>query len=104
MKKILCMIVLFVCGCWNSSTSGDLSCLTCRDVLAGSNIFTENLCNGTIELWSKIEKVACFENSQCASECESLCKFEGISQNCEACLLLPKSRQDYLNCDMVGSQ
>jgi len=114
MKKIVWMFCLLLSGCCVNEIESEpksdtlletqINCITCRDVLAGEPFSTETACNGTDILWNRVKSFACRNGSQCQQVCKSLCSYDGIDQACEACLLLPKSRQDYLNCDMVGNE
>lgn len=111
MKKVLLVCMFLLSGCYVDQTEsnvgeaqGELNCVTCRDILGGADYSSFTACNGTLYLWGKVHNWACRRGSQCYSQCGSLCSYNGISQNCEACLLLPSSQEDYLNCDMVGSQ
>lgn len=114
MKKIVWLFCLLFVGCSVESESElaeandnplvSINCITCRDILGGEKFSSETACPGTKVLWNRVVGFACRNGSQCQKECKSLCSFEGIDLACESCLLLPKSRQDYLNCDMVGNQ
>lgn len=111
MKKIVLLVCMFLSGCYVDpiesnvgEVQSDLNCVTCRDVLVGASYSAFTACNGTAYLWGQVQNWACRRGSQCYYQCGSLCSYDGISQNCEACLLLPNSQQDYLNCDMVGNQ
>lgn len=115
MKKVLLVCMFLLSGCYANQTESDvgevqneLNCVTCRDILVGadySSLYSSlTACNGTSVLWGQVQNWACRRGSQCYSQCGSLCSYNGISQNCEACLLLPSSQEDYLNCNMVGNQ
>ena len=115
MKKIMWLFCLLLSGCYVAEIDSDpvnstgveslqIDCVTCRDILGGEDFYTQTACNGTAYLWLKVQNWACRPGAQCYTQCGSLCSYNGISQACEACLLLPSSRQDYLDCNMVGNE